>query len=292
MKLSTLERRLSSGLLYMIGAAFFFSLMTLFIKLVGQRLPSQEIVLVRSIVTLIYSYLAVRWAQVSPWGQKRGLLLLRGLFGFGAMICFYFALTKLPLADTTAIFFSNPVLTALFAAIFLNEELGVSEVLGALLSFGGILLIAQPTFLFGAQSDSLNLLYVGVTVLGAIFAASGYAVVRNLRTTEHPTVVVLYLPLVATVGSLPTMSFVDMAWPTPYEWLLLIGGVSLMGQIALVLLTEGLNRARTGRAMPMTYLQIVFAAVWGLLFFQEVPDLLTIVGSLLVMGGILVVARS
>lgn len=292
MKGSTLERRLSSGLLYMIGAAFFFSLMTLFIKLVGQRLPSQEIVLVRSIVTLIYSYLAVRWAQVSPWGQHRGKLFLRGLFGFGAMICFYFSLTKLPLADTTAIFFSNPVLTALISALFFDERLGTSEVLGALLSFGGILLIAQPTFLFGTQSDSLNLLYVCVTVLGAIFAASGYAVVRNLRTTEHPTVVVLYLPLVATVGSIPTIGFVDMAWPTPYEWLLLIGGVSLMGQIALVLLTEGLNRARTGRAMPMTYLQIVFAAVWGLLFFQEVPDLLTIVGSLLVMGGILVVARS
>ncbi len=292
MKLSTLDRRFSSGLLYMVGAAFFFSLMTLFIKLVGQRLPSQEIVLVRSVVTLIYSYLAVRWAQVSPWGHHRGKLLLRGLFGFGAMICFYFALTKLPLADTTAIFFSNPVLTALLAAIFLDEELGLSEVLGALLSFGGILFIAQPTFLFGTDSESLNLLYVGVTVLGAIFAASGYTVVRNLRTTEHPTVVVLYLPLVATIGSIPTMGIVDMAWPTPYEWLLLIGGVSLTGQIALVLLTEGLNRARTGRAMPMTYLQIVFAAVWGLLFFQEVPDLFTIVGALLVVGGILLVARS
>lgn len=291
MKSSSLKRRLSSGVVLMVGAAFFFSLMTLFIKLVGQRLPSQEIVLVRSIVTLIYSYLAVRWAQVSPWGEQRGLLVLRGLFGFGAMICFYFALTKLPLADTTAIFFSNPVLTALFAAIFLDEHLGVGEVAGALLSFGGILLIAQPTFLFGTASDSLNLLYVGVTVLGAIFAAAGYTAVRNLRTTEHPTVVVFYLPLVATLGSIPTMSIVDMSWPTPYEWLLLIGGVSLTGQIALVLLTEGLNRARTGRVMPMTYLQIVFAAIWGLLFFEEVPDLLTIAGAFLVVGGTLVVAR-
>lgn len=291
MNLSTIERRLSSGLVYMVGAAFFFSLMTLFIKLVGQRLPSQEIVLVRSAVTLIYSYLAVRWAQVSPWGQNRGKLLLRGLFGFGAMICFYFALTKLPLADTTAIFFSNPVLTALFAAFFLDEHLGVREVVGALLSFGGIMLIAQPSFLFSTSSGTLNLAYVGVTILGAACAAAGYTVVRNLRTSEHPTVVVFYLPLVATVGSIPTMGIVDMAWPTPYEWLLLIGGVSLCGQIALVLLTEGLNRARTGRAMPMTYLQIVFAALWGLLFFQEVPDLLTVVGAVLVVSGTLIVAR-
>lgn len=291
MNLSTVERRLSSGLVYMVGAAFFFSLMTLFIKLVGQRLPSQEIVLVRSAVTLIYSYLAVRWAQVSPWGKNRGKLLLRGLFGFGAMICFYLALTKLPLADTTAIFFSNPVLTAVFAALFLDEHLGGKEVVGALLSFGGIMLIAQPSFLFGTDSGTLNLAYVGVTILGAACAAAGYTVVRNLRSTEDPTVVVFYLPLVATVGSIPSIGIVDMSWPTPYEWLLLIGGVSLCGQIALVLLTEGLNRVRTGRAMPMTYLQIVFAALWGLLFFQEVPDLLTIVGALLVLGGTLIVAR-
>lgn len=284
--------RLRSGLLWMGGAAFFFSLMTLFIKLAGRRLPSQQIVLVRSAVTLIYSYGAIRWAGVSPWGQRRGVLVLRGLFGFGAMICFYLALTKLPLADTTAIFFSNPVLTALLAAIFLDERLGLSELLGALLSFAGICLIAQPTFLFGADEESLNLLYVGVTLLGAMCAAAGYATVRALRTSEHPTVVVFYLPLVATLGSIPTIGLVDMRWPTPYEWLLLVGGVALTGQIALVLLTEGLNRVRAGRAMPITYLQIVFAAAWGLLFFGEVPDLLTVVGTGLVVGGTLVVARS
>lgn len=289
---SATASRLRSGLLWMGGAAFFFSLMTLFIKLAGRHLPSQQIVLVRSAVTLIYSYIAVRWAGVSPWGERRGLLILRGLFGFGAMICFYLALTKLPLADTTAIFFSNPVLTALFAAAFLDERLGLSELLGALLSFAGICLIAQPTFLFGADGESLNLLYVGVTVLGAICAAAGYATVRALRTTEDPTVVVFYLPLVATLGSIPTVGLVDMQWPTLYEWGLLVGGVALTGQIALVLLTEGLNRARAGQAMPITYLQIVFAAVWGLLFFDEVPDLLTVIGAALVVGGTLVVARS
>lgn len=280
----------ATGLLWMAGAAFFFSLMTLFIKLAGQRLPSQQIVLVRSAVTLIYSYLAVRWAEVSPWGHQRRKLVLRGLFGFGAMICFYLALTKLPLADTTAIFFSNPVLTALFATATLGEELHAGEIVGTLLSFGGILLIARPAFLFGG-SGGLDLLYVSVAVLGAVFAAAGYTTVRDLRTSEHPTVVVFYLPLIATIGSVPTIGLVDMKWPTPYEWALLIGGVALTGQLALVLLTEGLNRARTGRAMPITYLQIVFAAVWGGLFFGEVPGTYTIVGAVLVVGGALGASR-
>lgn len=275
----------------MVGAAFFFSLMSLFVKLVGQRLPSQEIVLVRSIITLAYSYLAVRWARQSLWGERRGLLFLRGLLGFGGLSCFYFALTKLPLADATVIFYSNPVLTALFAALFLNERLGAREIIGALLSFAGIILIARPSFLFGASARGLNLLYVGVAFLGAVCAAGAYAVVRTLRQSEHPLVVVFYFPLVATVGSLPTAGFTSMQWPTLYEWVLLIGGVGLTAQIAQVLLTHGLHRERAGRAMAMTYLQIVFAAAWGMLFFREVPDLLSVLGALAVVGGTIVVAR-
>lgn len=275
----------------MVGAAFFFSLMSLFVKLVGQRLPSQEIVLVRSILTLIYSYVAVRWAQASLWGEHRSLLFLRGVLGFGGLSCFYFALTKLPLADATVIFYSNPVLTALFAALFLDERLGSGEILGALLSFGGIALIARPSFLFGADSSGLNLLYVGVALLGAICAAAAYVVVRKLRETEHPLVVVFYFPLVSTIGSVPTAGFTNMEWPTPYEWVLLIGGVALTAQIAQVLLTNGLHNERAGRAMAITYLQIVFAATWGMLFFREFPDLLSVLGALLVVGGTIIVAR-
>jgi len=275
---STLTRRRTSGLLYMVGAAFFFSLMSLFVKLVGQRLPSQEIVLVRSILTLIYSYVAVRWAQASLWGEHRSLLFLRGVLGFGGLSCFYFALTKLPLADATVIFYSNPVLTALFAALFLDERLGSGEILGALLRFG-------------ADSSGLNLLYVGVALLGAICAAAAYVVVRKLRETEHPLVVVFYFPLVSTIGSVPTAGFTNMEWPTPYEWVLLIGGVALTAQIAQVLLTNGLHNERAGRAMAITYLQIVFAATWGMLFFREFPDLLSVLGALLVVGGTIIVAR-
>lgn len=291
MDTTTPTSRRSSGLLYMVGAAFFFSLMSLFVKLVGQRLPSQEIVLVRSIITLIYSYLAVRWARESLWGQRRGLLFLRGLLGFGGLSCFYFALTKLPLADATVIFYSNPVLTALFAAVFLDERLGPTEIAGALVSFAGITLIARPSFLFGDAASGLNLVYVGVAFAGALCAAGAYAVVRTLRDTEHPLVIVFYFPLVATIGSVPTAGFTDMQWPTLYEWVLLIGGVGLTAQIAQVLLTNGLHKERAGRAMAMTYLQIVFAAVWGMLFFQEFPDLLSILGALAVIGGTIIVAR-
>ncbi len=282
------DLHLSTGLRYMVGAAFFFSIMSLFVKLVGQRLPSQEIVLVRSAVTLFYSYLVVRWAGLSLWGRNKRGLLLRGFFGFLALSCFFFALTKLPLADATVIHYTNPVFTAVIAAFVLDEAVGRGEIAGALLSLGGVALIAQPSFLFGG-GGALPLLYVGVALLGAILASVAYVMVRKLRATEHPLVIVFYFPLVATLGSVPT-ALPTAVWPTPLEWVILIVGVGGTAQIAQIFLTKGLHAERAGRAMSISYLQIVFAAIWGMLFFQEYPDLLSIAGALLVVGGTLVVA--
>lgn len=285
------ETGLSTGLIYMVGAAFFFSLMSLFVKLVGQHLPSQQIVLVRSVVTLGYSVALLRWAGVPLWGHNRRLLWLRGLLGFGALSCFFFALTKLPLADATVIHYANPVFVSLFAAVALGERLGRGEMGGLLLSLVGITLIAQPSFLFGDAPGGLPLLYVGVAFLGALLSAAAYVAVRKLRATEHPLVVVFYFPLVATLGSAPTAALADPQWPALWEWAVLVVGVAGCAQIAQVLLTNGLHAERAGRAMAMTYLQIVFAAVWGLLFFEEFPDRWTVFGALLVVGGTILVAR-
>lgn len=281
----------STGLLYMVGAAFFFSLMSLFVKVVGQHLPSQQIVLIRSAVTLLYSYVAVRWVGVDALGNNRKLLFLRGFLGFCALSCFFFALTKLPLADATVFHYTNPVFVGIIAAVALNESLSPTEIGGALLSLVGVVLIARPSFLFGGAASSLPLAYVGIALGGALFSAAAYVAVRKLRETEHPYVVVLYFPLIATLGSAPTAAFTDLAWPTPLEWIMLIAGIAGCAQIAQVMLTRGLHAERAGRAMAVTYLQIVFAAVWGVLFFQEIPDVLSIFGALLVISGTLLVAR-
>lgn len=281
-----------TGILYMIGAAFFWSWMSVFVKAVGERLPSQQIVLVRAVVTLTYSYLLIRWAGLgSPWGTNKRLLWLRGGLGFGALSCFFFALTKLPLADATVLHYTNPVWTALIAALALNETLSASDVGGALLSLTGVVFIAQPSFLFGGAVGGLNLVYVGVALAGAVLSASAYVLVRKLRESEHPLVIVFYFPLVSTLGSTPTAALTGMRWPTGWEWLLLIVGVGVCAQVAQVCVTKGLHATKAGRAMSISYLQIVFAAAWGLLLFHEVPDLWSLGGAVLVVVGTILTAR-
>ena len=283
-------RGIPDGLRYMVLAAFFFSLMALLVKIAGQRLPTAQLVLARSVVGVVLTYGMLKRAGVAVWGNRKGLLIYRGLAGFAALLCFFYALIKLPLAETTVIVYVSPVFTAILAALILKETLRINEIVGLMMSLAGLLLVAQPAFLFGAAADSLDLFAVGIAVLGAVFASSGYVAVRKLRETEHHLVVVFYFPLVATPASVPLM-IPDALWPTPLEWLMLLG-IGIFTQIAQVYLTKGLHTEKAGRALSMSYIQIVFAALWGFLFFSEIPNAFGILGAFLVVAGTLAVARA
>lgn len=277
------------GLRDMALAAFFFSLMSLLVKVAGQRLPSSELVMGRSVVSLALSWIMLRRIGVHPWGKRKGLLIVRGLVGFGGLLCFFYAIPRLPLADVTVIQFTNPVFTALFAALLIRERLTRAVVVSIGLSLAGITLIAQPTVLFGEAANTLNLTAVGVALMGAVFAALAYTTVRKLRETEHPLVVVFYFPLVSIPACLPVLVPVAV-WPTPLEWLMLLG-IGILTQVAQIFLTRGLHKEPAGRATSVSYLQILFAALWGFIFFAEVPDLLSVLGGIFVVSGILLTAR-
>ena len=271
----------------MLAAAFFFSLMSLLVKLAGARLHSTEIVFVRSLLSLVFTYVLLKRAQIPVWGQRKGLLVLRGIFGFIALSCFFFALTRLPLADVTVLHFTNPVFTAVLAALVLHERVGPREVVGLLVSLSGVLLVAQPSWLFGTGARDLDLLGVGAALCGAFFASLAYIVVRDLGRTEHHMVVVFYFPLIATPLSIPAM-LPYAIWPTLSECVLLLG-VAVVTQIAQVYLTKGLHAEKAAKAMSISYVQILFAATWGVMFFDELPTPVGIGGAVLVVLGTLLV---
>lgn len=283
-------RRMPVGLRYMVLSAFFFSLMNLLVKWAGQRLPSAEVVLVRSVISLGISYVMVRRAGVPVWGSRRGALVFRGLIGFAGLMCFFYAIPRLPLAEATILQFTHPVWTALLAALVLRERL-TPAVLGSIgLSLAGVVLIARPAFLFGGAAAGLAALPVGVTLLGALCAAVAYVTVRQLSGSEHPLVIVFYFPLVSVPASLPFV-FASALWPTPLEWLAL-AGIGVATQMGQVYLTKSLHEEEAGRASSVSYVQILFAALWGALAFGEYPDAPSVAGAVLIVAGILYVARS
>ncbi len=279
---------LSKGLRYMIEGAFWFSFMSVGVKFAGRTVPVEQIVLARAAVALVLSFVWIKKLGISPWGNRRGLLIARGVLGTIGLVCFFWAVTEMPLADATVIFYTNPVFVGIWAALFLGERLHRIDVLGAIASLVGVALIARPTFLFGGESP-LELTQVLVALTAAFVASMAYTLVRKLGETEEPIVVVFWFPLVATPILLP---FAVATGYVPNWWeLLILFGIGCATQVAQVRMTQGLKLETAARATSMTYLQVVFAFVWGVLLFGEVPTVFTVAGALVVMAAIFAISR-
>lgn len=274
---------LGGGFLYIAGSAFAFSIMTSLVKVAGQRLPSQEVVLARALVSLALSWMLLRRAGVSPWGTHRALLALRGLLGFLALSCVFHAVTALPLADATVIQYLYPTFTALLATLLLAERPSRRTIGAGVAGLAGVALVAKPAFLFGSLAHAPAPIDVAIAVGGAFFTSLAYVVVKKLSVLEDPLVIVFYFPLITVPATLPTV-WSNFVAPRGLEWLVLLG-VGLATQFGQVWLTRGLQAETATRATSLTYMQVVFAACWGALFFGERPDALSAAGALLVMSG-------
>jgi drug/metabolite transporter (DMT)-like permease len=267
----------------MAAGAFFLALMSAFVKAAGPRFPTMELVLARAVMIVLFTAPYLMLKGTSPWGVRRGLLVLRGLLGFLALSCLYFALLRAPLAEVTVIHYTNPIFTAVIAVVALGELMRGREVGLAVASLAGVVLVARPGFLFGDMAAALDPLGVTAALTAAVLTGGAYVSVRKLGTTEDPMVIVFYFGLVGVLGSLPFV-IQDSVLPTAEEWGYLLG-LGISGQIAQIFLTLGLRAERAGRAMAVGYLQIVFAAALGMLFFQEFPDLWSILGALVIVAS-------
>ena len=204
--------RITTGLRHMAVGAFWFSVMSVLVKLAGQRLPSMEIVFFRGILTLAMSYAIVKRARIEPvLGTNRRLLLQRGILGAAALACFLFSLTHLPLAEATLIQYMNPVFAILVAHWWFGERMGRKEWIALAASLTGVLLITRPAFLFGGAASDINPLHALIALMGGAFSGSAYATIRQMPK-ERPEVVVLYLPLMSVPMSLP---FIATNWHMP-----------------------------------------------------------------------------
>ncbi len=277
----------SPGVRHMAASAFFFSLMSLLVKLAGSRLPSNQIVLARGVVCLVLSYGWLRTRGLRPWGTNPRALLLRGLFGTLALLCFYYTLVTIPFAESVVLQHLNPIFAALLAAVLLRERIGARLAVATVLCLAGVLAITRPVTLFGGSDPAHDLPALGLAagLAGAVCSSLVFVLIRSIGSREDPLVIVFYFPLVTVPVVLP-LALAAWVWPTPLEWLTLVG-VGIATQLAQVHMTRGLALEPAGRASSILYLQVALAALWGALFFEEIPDLFTLIGGGLIVAGTL-----
>ncbi|MEL6437768.1 MAG: DMT family transporter [Cyanobacteria bacterium J06621_8] len=270
---------------YILLSALGFALMSSCVKAVAAYgIPVLEIIAARALISLLLSYWDVKRKGISVWGRNRPLLVARGAVGTMALICVYYAVSTLPLADATVLQYTHPAFTSILALIFLRESVKRSTLTCILLSFVGLVVMVRP----GTSRAMLGLptLSLMAALAGAFGSAIAYVLVRRLSQTEDSSVIVFYFPLIALPISLLLLG--NNFIVPEFNALLLLLLVGVFTQIGQVGLTKAMAAEAAGKVTSYSYIQVIFSAILGIIFFAEVPTLWTLTGGTLIISGALV----
>jgi len=253
-----------------------FSVMNLVVKYLP-HIPATELVLFRSLVSVILSLIMIRQKGLKPFGNNKLWLIIRGVAGVIALTSFFYTLQKMPIGPALTIQYLSPIFTAIFAVFILQERMRVVQWLYFLVAFAGIALIK-------GFDKNTSMLLLGLGIVSAIFSGIAYNAIRKLKDSDHPIVVVFYFPLIAT----PIMAVVSLFyWVTPVgiDWLLLI----LMGvltQIAQLNMTKAYQIAPVGKVAPLNYIGVLVAIGFDVSLFGVSYHIITLVGIAMVVVGV------
>ena len=238
-KITELDKKFNSfNKFNLVFASFFFSLMTLCVKNIDERIPIYELVLFRSLLSLIITLFIIKLKNINPWGNNRPLLILRGVLGTLALVCIFYAIRNMPLSISTVIQYTYPIFISIFAGIFINEKITRNIVFASIIGWIGILVILNPIQLSNIKVE-INNLSVLIAFLGSICTALAYVTVKKLVFTENIYVIIEYFPLVSLIVLMP---IVLINWVTPnWNELVWIIGIGLFTQLGQTFLTIGLK---------------------------------------------------
>ncbi|MEO0330399.1 MAG: DMT family transporter [Bacteroidota bacterium] len=203
----------SRGVWYMVVSVFFFSCMGLMVKLVS-HIPSTQVVFFRSVVSISLSFWLLQRQGVSVWGTHRKYLILRGLFGAGALILFYETLQRIPLASAVTIGFLAPIFTTILGIFIAREKVKPFQWLFFLLAFVGVVMVQ-------GFDPRVPWFYLIIGVVATLFSGLAQNFVRKINTQEHPLVIIFYFPLITTPLS-GAYSFFHWVPPQGWDWAILI----------------------------------------------------------------------
>jgi drug/metabolite transporter (DMT)-like permease len=240
--------------------------------------PIVEKVVVGNLILLVIAG-AVAWRAGRPLLGRRknqGVLLLRSLFGVAGVVCYFYAIDHLILADATMLTSFAPFFVAIFALLFLGERPPKAVIFAMMIAFAGGILVIKPRF-------ALSILPALIGLATSLFAGGAQTVIRSLRSKETPETIVFHSSLV-TVVVLTPLAALNLHLPTGPETIYLIGiGVgAVIGQFGV---TFAYRYAPAADVSIYGHTIIIFSAVLGLAFWAEVPDLWSFVGGILIIGG-------
>lgn len=281
------------GIALKILSMMFFIVMTALIKAVSDAVPPGQAVFFRSFFALPVILVWLTWRRELPGGLRTVNPmghLWRGLIGTAGMGLGFAGLAFLPLPEVTAIGFAAPILTVIFAAMFLGEQVRAFRLSAVALGMAGVLIVVWPRLSVGADYGSGQALGAILVLKGAVFVALAQVFLRKLVNTETTPAIVFWFSVTASVLGLMTLPF---GWvvPTPAQaGLLVLAG--LAGGFGQIFLTASYRQADVSVVAPFAYVQILFSLAIGYWIFAEVPTPQMLSGAALVIAaGVMIIWR-
>jgi len=274
---TTTASEMRKGAAYMVASAVLFASMAASVRVASRELPNAPIVFFRHFIMLAFllPWLARQGRHALDTDDLRGHLV-RGLAGVSAVACYFYAIARLRLADAVLLNQSMPLFIPLVERLWLGEKVPRRLWGVLLLGFVGLLFILRPG---SGVFDPAAL----VGLASAVLAAIAQVGIRRLTRTEPVTRIVFYFGLVASVVALPPALY---SWrsPSAATWavLLLMGVFATVGQLTL---TRAYVHAPAARVGPFLYVGPVFAGVLDWALWGRLPDLLFVVGAVLVVSA-------
>jgi len=279
--------RKAKGILAIVASAFGFALMALFVRLCddyGGPVSSFQKSFFRNVIALLIAasvFLKARGVRQETRLVPRGAwapLVLRAVFGTVGIFANFYALSHITIAEGQTLNKTAPFFTVVFAWLFLGERVTRRQMLVLVLAFVGVVLIAKPGF------AGVSAFPLAMGLLGGCCAGAAYACVRALRRHEvAPSFIVLFFSVFSCLASVPFMvaGFDPMTWR---QVLVLFGagGGAALGQFGITL---AYGYAAPREIAVFDYTNILFTAAFGFLFFAQMPDVLSVVGFVVILSA-------
>ena len=268
----------NKGILCILSAAFFFALMSAFVRLAGD-VPSVQKSFFRNLVALMFAFIVLIRSEDKLKFNKTNLpfLLIRSICGTIGILGNFYAVDHLLLADASMLNKLSPFFAIIFSLVFLKEKASVLQWCSIVIAFLGSLLIIKPSF---SNPDLIPSL---IGVVGAMGAGSAYTAVRYLgmRKERGPFIVFFF----STFSCLVVLPYVVMNYHpmtlAQFGCLLLAGLAAAGGQFSV---TTAYTYAPAKELSVYDYSQIVFSALFGWVFFGQIPDQYSVLGYLIIFG--------
>lgn len=271
------------GSVYMLSAMLVYAVMTGAIKHVGGLIPLVQILLIRQIImSLIILAFSAGSVRLMLRTTRPGLQILRGALTLIAMLCGFTAVIRIPLAQATAIGFSQVLFVTIAAVVILKEVVDGRRWAATIIGFIGVLVMLRPT------GEGLDI-YALLAVAGALFSAGITVSVRMLAATERTDTILIWQGIVLVAAlALPAWLWWVPPDATQWFWLILL---SLFGTAGQWLITRAYQVGEAAALAPLDFSRLILASLTGFIFFAEIPALSTWIGAVIVIAATLYTVR-